>query len=51
MMALMMVLQQRMIADTSRNPLVIRRRNTLGPNRSTETRGSSAVAGEQGLCL
>ena len=35
--------------DTSHNPLVIRR-NTLGPNRSTETRGSSAVTGEQDLC-
>ena len=49
MMALMMVLLQRMIDDTSHNPLVIRR-NTLGPNRSTETRGSSAVTGEQDLC-
>ena len=37
------------IDDTSHNPLVIRR-NTLGPNRSTETRGSSAVTGEQDLC-
>ena len=37
------------VDDTSHNPLVIRR-NTLGPNRSTETRGSSAVTGEQDLC-
>ena len=35
--------------DRSHNPLVIRR-NTLGPNRTSETRGSSEVTGEQDLC-
>ena len=35
--------------DRSHNPIVIRR-NTLGPNRITDTRGSSGVTGDTDLC-
>ena len=37
------------IDDTSHNPLVIRR-NTLGPNRSTETRGYPQLQANKICC-
>ncbi len=36
-------------ADQNHNPIVIRK-NTLGPNRTSETRGSSGVTGDTDLC-